>query len=99
MAELLVRHRAPRRCRRPFGVRAGIDEEGEDARRLDDLAVVAADVVAVPFEHVELAADGDRVAAADVAGIAPLSDQFEGDLLAAAADPERWVRLDRQGGG
>src|SRR5690606_41139132 len=59
--------------------------------RLDDLAVVAPQILAVALEHLELVAAEVRVAA-DIAGITVLRDELERHLLTTATDPERDFR-------
>src|SRR6266851_8465864 len=57
---------------------------------LGDLVVVAADRLAVPAQHIELA--GQVGAGEQVAGLSVLSDQPQRFALAAAADQDRRVR-------
>src|SRR5690606_16690518 len=64
-----------------------------DVGGLDDLVKVAPDRIAVLAQHFELALDDLRLTRADIACVAVLGDQLERDPLAAATDPERWVRL------
>ena len=54
-----------------------------------DLGVVAADVVAVPAQHVELVLDVGRRGGEEVARVAVLRDQAQGLAFAAAADEHR----------
>src|SRR5215207_3131095 len=75
-----------------LGVGLVLDEVDLRARGLDNLLVVAADILAVALKHIELVPDRLDVAH-DVAGVAPLRYQPERDPLAAAPDPERWMRL------
>src|SRR5207237_5801593 len=72
---------------------AGQDQIGEDLSRLDDSVVVAAQVFAVALYHAVLVPVDFGVRAADVAGVAVFGYQLEGDFLAAAAYPDRWVGL------
>src|SRR5215212_10200850 len=78
--------------RRLLGLRFVVDEVDVRSSGLDDLIVVAADILAVALEDIELVADRLNVAH-DVAGVAPLGYQPERHSLAAATDPERRMRL------
>ena len=72
------------------------DEHGPDARRPLDRRRVAPDGLAVAEEGLLLALHVGHVAA-DVVHVAVLRDQLERHLLAAAADADRQVVLDRPG--
>ena len=77
---------------RLFGFAHVVDDVDVDARRLDDLIVVSAKVVAVTLEDVGLVPDGvdvGRDGTCDVAGVAPPGDELQRDLLSSAPDPER----------
>src|SRR5215212_2781303 len=75
-----------------LGIRFVLDEVDLRSRGLDDLLIVAADILAVALEHIELVPNGLDVAH-DVAGVAPLGYQPERHSLAPAPDPERRVWL------
>src|SRR5215212_6657623 len=75
-----------------FGIRFILDEVDLHACGLDDLLVVAVDILAVALEHIELVPDRLDVAH-DVAGVTPLGDELQGYLLAAAPDPQRRMWL------
>ena len=71
------------------------DEHRPDARRPLDLGRVAPNGLAVLQQHGLLVPHGGD-ASAHVVHVAVLRDQLERHLLAAAADADRQVRLDRQ---
>ncbi len=75
-----------------LGVVPLLKQEDVDGGGARDLLVVAPEVLAVPAQHAELVAQPVGISA-DVAGVAPAGDELQGDLLAAAPDPERRVRL------
>src|ERR671914_789936 len=85
---LVVAAAAARQGRCFYRVFALFEEVDVYGARTCDLLVVAPQALAVPAQHAELVAQSIRVAE-DVAGVAPTGDKPEGDLLAAAPDPER----------
>src|SRR5918997_1531154 len=88
---LVEAHPPPGEGRGFFGIVPVFEQEDVHGGGACDLLVVAPEVLAVPAQHAELVAQPLRVAA-DVAGVAPAGDEPQGDLLAAAPDPERRVR-------
>src|SRR5688500_3118226 len=72
---------------------AGVLQDEEGVRRLDDAVVVAALAFAVLAEDTKFVARDLRLVGGDVAGIGVFSHELEGHLLPTSSHPDRDVRL------